>query len=109
MLDDRGGWKALDTAGIRDLVHAATMAGRLAAAEKAVQLGYAIEPDHGPSGKLDHWRIAGIPAEVADGSRSAPTPSRRSWSRPGSVPTGPEGSRLGTAGRPRRTSPRSHC
>ncbi|MGH9135485.1 MAG: MobF family relaxase [Acidimicrobiales bacterium] len=66
MLDDRGGWKGLDTAGIRDLVHAATMAGRLAAAERAVQLGYAIEPDHGPSGKLDHWRIAGIPAEVAD-------------------------------------------
>jgi conjugative relaxase-like TrwC/TraI family protein len=66
MLDDRGGWKALDTAGIRDLVHAATMAGRLAAAEKAVELGYAIEPDHGPSGKLHHWRIAGIPAEVAD-------------------------------------------
>jgi conjugative relaxase-like TrwC/TraI family protein len=66
MLDDRGGWKALDTAGIRDLVHAATMAGRLAAAETAVSLGYAIEPDHGPSGKLDHWRIAGIPIEVAD-------------------------------------------
>jgi conjugative relaxase-like TrwC/TraI family protein len=66
MLDDRGGWKALDTAGVRDLVHAATMVGRLAAAEKAVSLGYAIEPDHGPSGKLDHWRIAGIPAEVAD-------------------------------------------
>jgi conjugative relaxase-like TrwC/TraI family protein len=66
MLDDRGGWKALDTAGIRDLVHAATMAGRLVAAEKAVCLGYAIEPDHGPSGKLDHWRIAGIPHEVAD-------------------------------------------
>jgi conjugative relaxase-like TrwC/TraI family protein len=66
MLDDRGGWKALDTAGIRDLVHAATMAGRLAAAETTVSLGYAIEPDHGPSGKLDHWRIAGIPAEVAD-------------------------------------------
>ena len=66
MLDDRGGWKTLDTAGIRDLVHAATMAGRLAAAETAVRLGYAIEPDHGPSGKLDHWRIAGISAEVAD-------------------------------------------
>ena len=66
MLDNRGGWKALDTAGIRDLVHAATMAGRLAAAETAVGLGYAIEADHGPSGKLDHWRIAGIPAEVAD-------------------------------------------
>ncbi len=66
MLDDRGGWKALDTAGIRDLVHAATMAGRLVAAAKAVELGYAIEPDHGPSGKLDHWAIAGIPAEVTE-------------------------------------------
>jgi conjugative relaxase-like TrwC/TraI family protein len=66
MLDDRGDWKALDTAGIRDLVHAATMAGRLAAAAKAVELGYAIEPDHGPSGKLDHWAIAGIPAEVTE-------------------------------------------
>jgi conjugative relaxase-like TrwC/TraI family protein len=66
MLDRAGGWKALDTAGIRDLVHAATMAGRIAAAAKAVELGYAIEPDHGPSGRLDHWRIAGIPAEVAE-------------------------------------------
>ena len=65
-LDDRGGWKALDTAGIRDLVHAATVAGRLAAPETAVSLGYAIAPGHGPSGKLDHWRIAGIPTEVAD-------------------------------------------
>ena len=66
MLDDSGGWKALDTAGIRDLVHAATMAGRLAASETAVALGYAIEPDHGPSGKLGHWCIAGIPPEVAE-------------------------------------------
>ncbi|MDP9070080.1 MAG: AAA family ATPase [Actinomycetota bacterium] len=66
MLDDRGGWKGLDTAGFRDLVHAATMAGRLAAAEKAVELGYAISADHGPSGKLDHWAIAGIPTAVTD-------------------------------------------
>jgi conjugative relaxase-like TrwC/TraI family protein len=66
MLDDRGGWKALDTAGVRDLVHAATMAGRLAAAERAVELGYAIEPDAGPSGKLDHWAIAGIPPAVIE-------------------------------------------
>jgi conjugative relaxase-like TrwC/TraI family protein len=66
MLDRAGGWKALDTAGIRDLVHAATMAGRMAAAAKAVELGYAIEPDHGPSGRLDHWGIAGIPTEVAE-------------------------------------------
>jgi conjugative relaxase-like TrwC/TraI family protein len=66
MLDRTGGWKALDTAGMRDLVHAATMAGRIAAAAKAVELGYAIVPDHGPSGRLDHWGIAGIPAEVAE-------------------------------------------
>ncbi len=66
MLDNSGGRKALDTAGIRDLVHAATMAGRLAAAAKAVEVGYAIEADHGPSGKLDHWAVAGIPAEVTE-------------------------------------------
>jgi conjugative relaxase-like TrwC/TraI family protein len=66
MLDDAGGWKGLDTAGFRDLVHAATMAGRLAAAERAVELGYAIAPDHGPSGKLDHWALAGIPTAVTE-------------------------------------------
>jgi conjugative relaxase-like TrwC/TraI family protein len=66
MLDDRGGWKALDTGGLRNLVHAATMAGRLASAAAAVELGYAITPDHGPSGKLDHWALAGIPLEVTE-------------------------------------------
>ncbi|MGI9119266.1 MAG: MobF family relaxase, partial [Acidimicrobiales bacterium] len=66
MLDARGGWKALDTGGLRDLVHAATMVGRHAAAERAVALGYAIEDDPGPSGKLGHWRLVGIPDEVVD-------------------------------------------
>jgi conjugative relaxase-like TrwC/TraI family protein len=66
MLDEVGGWKALDTGGLRDLVHAATMVGRLAAAERAVELGYAIEADAGPSGKLDHWRITGIPDHVLE-------------------------------------------
>jgi conjugative relaxase-like TrwC/TraI family protein len=66
MLDAQGGWKALDTAGLRDLVHAATMVGRLAAAERASGLGYVIEPDPGPSGRLDHWAIAGIPREVVE-------------------------------------------
>jgi conjugative relaxase-like TrwC/TraI family protein len=64
MLDERGGWKGLDTAGVRDLVHAATAVGRLHAAWEARRLGYPITPDHGPSGKLDHFAIAGIPAEV---------------------------------------------
>ena len=66
MLDERGGWKALDTGGLRDLVHAATMAGRLAAAATAVELGYGIAPDAGPSGRLDHWRIDGIPDEILE-------------------------------------------
>jgi hypothetical protein len=66
MLDARGGWKALDTASVRDVNHAATIAGRLAAAHVAVRLGYAIEPDDGPTGKLGHWRLAGIPKEVCD-------------------------------------------
>ena len=64
--DDKGGWKALDTAGLRDLLHAATAFGRVASAAKAVQLGYAIEPDDGPSGRLGHWRIAGMPEEACE-------------------------------------------
>jgi conjugative relaxase-like TrwC/TraI family protein len=61
MADERGGWKALDTAALRDLVHAATAFGRVASAAKATELGYAIEADDGPSGRLGHWRIAGMP------------------------------------------------
>jgi conjugative relaxase-like TrwC/TraI family protein len=66
MLDVRGGRKALDTAAIRDLLHGATMVGRLAGARTAVELGFGIEPDEGPSGKLGHWRIAGIPREACE-------------------------------------------
>jgi conjugative relaxase-like TrwC/TraI family protein len=66
MLDARGGWKGLDTAALRDVVHAATMAGRVASAAKAVELGYAITPDAGPSGRLDHWQIDGIPDAVLE-------------------------------------------
>jgi conjugative relaxase-like TrwC/TraI family protein len=66
MLDERGGNKALDTALIRDLLHAATMVGRLASARRAVELGFAILPDPGPSGRLGHWRIAGIPLAACE-------------------------------------------
>ena len=64
MRDEKGGFKALDTVQVRDHLHAATMVGRLAAARRALELGYAIEADHGESGRLGHWRIAGVPAEV---------------------------------------------
>lgn len=61
MADGKGGCKALDTAALRDILHAATAFGRVASAAKAIELGYAIEADDGPSGRLGHWRIAGIP------------------------------------------------
>ncbi len=64
MSDERGGWKALDTGLLRDHLHAATAVGRMAAAAKAVELGYGIEPDPGPSGRLGGWAISGIPKEA---------------------------------------------
>ncbi len=66
MKDEQGGWKAADTAFWREHLHAATMAGRVASARVAVELGYGIEADPGPSGRLGHWRIAGVPEEVME-------------------------------------------
>jgi conjugative relaxase-like TrwC/TraI family protein len=66
MGDDFGGWKAADTAMWREHIHAATVVGRMASASKAVELGYGIEADPGPSGRLGHWRIAGVPDEVME-------------------------------------------
>jgi hypothetical protein len=64
MLDERGGFKALDSAALRDTVEAATMVGRLHSAWRAVEAGFRIEPDDGPTGNLRHWRVSGIPDEV---------------------------------------------
>jgi conjugative relaxase-like TrwC/TraI family protein len=61
MRDAKGGTKAPDTTLWREHLHAATMVGRLASAKVAVDLGYGIEADGGPTGKLGHWKIAGIP------------------------------------------------
>ena len=66
MGDEAGGFKALNTAVVRDHLHAATMVGRMASAAKATELGYGIEADPGPSGRLGHWRIAGFPDEVLE-------------------------------------------
>jgi conjugative relaxase-like TrwC/TraI family protein len=66
MLDDAGGFKALDSAALRDTVEAATMVGRLHSAARAVELGFDIEADPGPSGHLRHWRMVGIPDAVCD-------------------------------------------
>ena len=66
MADAQGGFKALDTTVVRDHLHAATMIGRMAGARKALELGYAIEADDGPSGKLGHWAIVGIPKDAQE-------------------------------------------
>jgi len=66
MDDAKGGWKAADTALWREHIHAATMVGRVASAQRAVALGYGIVADDGPSGHLGHWAIAGMPSEVMD-------------------------------------------
>ena len=66
MKDEQGGWKAADTALWREHLHAATMAGRVAAAGVAVELGYGIQADPGPSGRLGHWKVAGVPDEVME-------------------------------------------
>ena len=64
MRDTRDGWKGLDTAFLRDHLHAATAVGRLVAAAKAVELGYGIEADPGRSGRLGGWAICGIPRDA---------------------------------------------
>ena len=66
MADAKGGWKAADTALWREHVHAATMVGRMASAQRAVELGYGIVPDPGPTGRLGHWAIAGVPEVVME-------------------------------------------
>ncbi|MGH9212494.1 MAG: MobF family relaxase [Acidimicrobiales bacterium] len=66
MLDAKGGWKGLFSALVRDLGEAACMAGRMAGAAKAIELGYAIELDPGTSGRARDWRIVGIPPAVCD-------------------------------------------
>ena len=66
MRDSKGGYKALRSDRLRDLVEPAAMVGRLHSAAKAIELGYAIEIDQGRSGRARTWRIAGIPAEVCE-------------------------------------------
>lgn len=61
MLDRKGGWKAPDTTLWREHLHAATAYGRACSARVAIELGYGIVADDGPSGRLGHWAIAGVP------------------------------------------------
>ena len=95
MHDDKGGTKAPDTTLWREHLHAATMVGRLASAQVAVDLGYGIEADAGPTGKLGHWKIAGIPdAALAVHPSARPRSTPRSTSGLLLLP-GPPGGRPG--------------
>ncbi len=64
MRDEHGGWKAATTSLWREHLQAATMVGRMAGAWEAVRLVYGIEANDGPTGKLRHWPIAGVPEEA---------------------------------------------
>ena len=109
MCDDKAGTKAPDTALWREHLHAATMVGRLAAAKVAVERGYGIEADDGPSGKLGHWRIAGIPeAALAVHSKRAAEITRPSPSG-ASLPTRPARWPPGRRARPSATPPSTTC
>jgi len=62
MADAKGGWKAADTALWREHLHAATMFGRVASVQRAVELGCGIVADLAPlgtPGPLGHRRRAG--------------------------------------------------
>ncbi len=108
MHDGAGGWKAADTALWRDELHAATMVGRLASARRAVELGWGIEADPGPSGTLRHWRLKGIPAEVValHSTRTAEIDAHVGSRGGGNSPRA-GGWRRGRPARPSASSPRA--
>jgi conjugative relaxase-like TrwC/TraI family protein len=66
MLDAKGGFKGADMMQWQDHLHAATIIGRWHAAVKARELGYAVVADRGPSDRLGHWAIAGVPEAVME-------------------------------------------
>ena len=108
MGDERGGWKALDTALFRDHLHAATAIGRMAAAAKAVELGYGIEPDPGPSGRLGGLGHRRHPPGSLGGPRHPLGPDRRRR-RPRRLLPGPRRSPPGPPGTTRCTKASRTC
>jgi conjugative relaxase-like TrwC/TraI family protein len=62
MRDNRGGWKAADTALWRHKLMDATRHGQEASAREAERLGYGV--DRPEDGSLRHWAIRGVPDKV---------------------------------------------
>ena len=103
MLDERGGWKGADTAFSATTCTRRPRSGRLAAARKAVELGYGIDADRGPRAASAAWPS---PASRTRSARSTRSARRRSPRR--SAPTPPmrrARSRPGPPGTARRMSP----
>ena len=107
MKDEQGGWKGADTALWREHLHAATMAGRVAAARLAVELGYAIEADPGPSGRLGRWKVAGVPDEVMGLHSKRAAEIEAECQRRGDTSYRARGVAARTTARPSATSPRA--
>ena len=105
MNDDKGGWKAAVTALWTEHLHAATMVGRMASARVAVELGYGIVADDGPSGKLGHWAIAGVPEAVMDIHSKRAAEIEAEMQRTGNDHTKPATLPPGPPGRTSATSP----
>jgi conjugative relaxase-like TrwC/TraI family protein len=89
MLDVAGGRKGLDSAALRHTAEAATMVGRLHAAARAVELGYRIERDDGPSGNLRPGASTASRRRCVTSSPSAPTTSPSTSPPPASTATTP--------------------
>jgi conjugative relaxase-like TrwC/TraI family protein len=64
--EDDGATRALDMMLLTGLRHGSTMAGRLAGAYAAHQLGYDLEPEADANGELTEWRLTGVPRELED-------------------------------------------
>jgi conjugative relaxase-like TrwC/TraI family protein len=87
MLDERGGYKALDTALVRDVLHAATMVGRLVAARRAVELALRSPLIRARPGSWDTGGSLASRWPPVRRCRSAPPRSRRRLPSSGMGPT----------------------
>ena len=104
MDDDKGGWKAADTALWREHLHAATMVGRMASARGPSSWATASSPT---TGRREALATGPSPACPRRSWTSTPSGRRRSRPRcgaPATTPTRPATSPPGPPGRPSATA-----
>ncbi len=106
MLDERGGFKGLDSAALRDTVEAATMVGRLHSAAQALRSGSRSSPTTARRGTCGTGASPVCRSKCASCSRSAPTRSAPTSPPPATTATEPGPSRHVSPGR-RNATPAS--